>query len=75
MTGFTLHKGNEILNDNASITFEYKIVDMALASNYVDTFATSVSDGLDIVMSIPINTTVAEAFGKVKPLTIYTLVA
>lgn len=75
MTGFTLHKGNEILNDNASITFEYKIVDMASASNYVDTFATSVSDGLDIVMSIPINTTVAEAFGKVKPLTIYTLVA
>lgn len=75
MTGFTLHKGNEILNDNASITFEYKIVDMASASNYVDTFATSVSDGLDIVMSIPINTTVAEAFGKVKPLNIYTLVA
>lgn len=75
MTGFTLHKGNEILNDNASITFEYKIVDMASASNYVDTFATSVSDSLDVVMSIPINTTVAEAFGKVKPLTIYTLVA
>ena len=75
MTGFTLHKGNEILNDNASITFEYKIIDAAAASNYVDTFATSVSDGLDVVMSIPINTTVAEAFGKVKPLTIYTLVA
>ena len=75
MTGFTLHKGNEILNDNASITFEYKIVDAALANNYVDTFATSVSDGLDVVMSIPINTTVAEAFGKVKPLAIYTLVA
>lgn len=75
MTGFTLHKGNEILNDNASITFEYKIVDTASANNYVDTFATSVSDGLDVVMSIPINTTVTEAFGKVKPLTIYTLVA
>lgn len=75
MTGFTLHKGNEILNDNASITFEYKIIDAAAASNYVDTFATSVSDGLDVVMSIPINTTVAEAFGKVKPLVIYTLVA
>lgn len=75
MTGFTLHKGNEILNDNASITFEYKIVDTTSANNYVDTFATSVSDGLDVVMSIPINTTVAEAFGKVKPLAIYTLVA
>lgn len=75
MTGFTLHKGNEILNDNASITFEYKIIDAAAASNYVDTFATSVSDGLDVVMSIPINTTVAEAFGRVKPLAIYTLVA
>lgn len=75
MTGFTLHKGNEILNDNASITFEYKIIDAAAASNYVDTFATSVSDGLDVVMSIPINTTVTEAFGKVKPLAIYTLVA
>lgn len=75
MTGFTLHKGNEILNDNASITFEYKIVDTASANNYVDTFATSVSDGLDVVMSIPINTTVTEAFGKVKPLAIYTLVA
>ena len=75
MTDFTLHKGNEVLNDNASITFEYKIVNAASASNYVDTFATSVSDGLDVVMSIPINTTVAEAFGKVKPLAIYTLVA
>ena len=75
MTGFTLHKGNEILNDNASITFEYKIVDTASANNYVDTFATSVSDSLDVVMSIPINTTVTEAFGKVKPLAIYTLVA
>lgn len=75
MTGFTLHKGNEILNDNASITFEYKIVDAASANNYVDTFATSVSDSLDVVMSIPINTTVTEAFGKVKPLAIYTLVA
>ena len=74
MTGFTLHKGNEILNNNASITFEYKIVDAASANNYVDTFATSVSDSLDVVMSIPINTTVAEAFGKVKPLAIYTLV-
>lgn len=75
MTGFTLHKGNEILNDNASITFEYKIVDTVSANNYVDTFATSVSDSLDVVISIPINTTVAEAFGKVKPLAIYTLVA
>lgn len=75
MTGFTLYKGNEILNDNASITFEYKIVDAASTSNYVDTFAISVSDGLDVVMSIPINTTIAEAFGKVKPLAIYTLVA
>ena len=75
MTGFTLHKGNEILNDNASITFEYKIVNAASANNYVDTFATSVSDSLDVVMSIPINTTVTEAFGEVKPLAIYTLVA
>lgn len=75
MTGFTLHKDKDKENANSSIEFEYKIVDANIENNYIDTFATSVSNGIDIVMSIPINITIAEAFGKVKPLAIYTLVA
>lgn len=75
MTGFTLHKDKDKENANSSIEFEYKIVDANTENNYIDTFATSVSNGIDIVMSIPINVTIAEAFGKVKPLAIYTLVA
>ena len=72
---FSLYREEEPLNETASITFKYIVKDIAVANNYIDNFATSVNNGLDVVVSIPINTTVQEVFKDVKPLTIYTAIA